>query len=273
MNMRALASALTWVVAVALSAQTVFDPSGHYELETRGFELDSDTYIGPSGTINVERSGRDAIVVQLIVVRGWPSYNMGELTDTTVISNGIAVITTEDDSSCVITLVFDRSGVKVTQVADNLNFACGFGHAVVAEGYYRKIPSGEKARPWYLEEQHDCISPLQHVQARLGRLTAADMDPLVNSFHPACLNNVEYGEWANKLFFEALDEEPKMFTDALERAIEYWQWPYILHTFAHPVNDALSDRIPAIKTELENTDVTNPWLKERLLQALDGDFH
>ena len=45
------------------------------------------------------------------------------------------------DSTCVIKFIFTRKGINVYERAANPNFECGFGHAVTAEGYYRKVSS------------------------------------------------------------------------------------------------------------------------------------
>jgi hypothetical protein len=54
-------------------------------------------------------------------------------------SNGNAVYIPEDDSTCYISFHFKKNGIDVTQSQDNLNFGCGFGHAVFADGYYKRI--------------------------------------------------------------------------------------------------------------------------------------
>jgi hypothetical protein len=46
---------------------------------------------------------------------------------------------TGDDTSCRITFHFTSKGVTVDQAQANPNFGCGFGHAVFADGYYKKV--------------------------------------------------------------------------------------------------------------------------------------
>ena len=79
------------------------------------------------------------------VNKGAPSYNSGSFIDTLIYKNNMAIYTDPViDSSCKITFTFNKSGVLVKEEANDFNSGCGFGHAVVADGFYkiisRKVP-------------------------------------------------------------------------------------------------------------------------------------
>jgi len=61
------------------------------------------------------------------------------------IKNGIAVRTTTDDNSCIITFNFNTAGgITVEEKTKDFNAGCGFGSAVVANGFYKRIVSKGK---------------------------------------------------------------------------------------------------------------------------------
>jgi len=121
---------------------TVFiNPTGTYKLGNRIAEKDGDTY-GYFGEIKVKLLPKSKIAITLFVCKGAPSYNSGTIWDTLTFKNSKALCTTpDDDSTCKITFRFKKNGVSVDQQQANLNFGCGFGHGVFADGYYRKISS------------------------------------------------------------------------------------------------------------------------------------
>jgi hypothetical protein len=45
------------------------------------------------------------------------------------------------DTSCKITFDFGKKGVLVNEETEDFNSGCGFGHAVVADGFYKKTSS------------------------------------------------------------------------------------------------------------------------------------
>lgn len=49
----------------------------------------------------------------------------------------------EIDSTCRIQFTFTSKGVTVIEQTADFNFGCGFGHAVVADGFFKKV-SGEQ---------------------------------------------------------------------------------------------------------------------------------
>ena len=71
---------------------------------------------------------------------GATSYNSGEFVDTMLYDGKTCVNRKmDDDRSCKIRFVFSARGVRVSQQSDDANFGCGFGHAVYADGFYRKL--------------------------------------------------------------------------------------------------------------------------------------
>ncbi|HMC99294.1 MAG TPA: hypothetical protein VKH37_04045 [Ferruginibacter sp.] len=116
------------------------NPTGSYKLNVKTITKGEDTY-GYFGDIKVKRLNNSKIVLTLFVCKGAPSYNSGSIWDTLEFKNNKAVYFTEDDTTCRITFTFNQRGVSVEQQAASPNFACGFGHAVDAYGYYRKTSS------------------------------------------------------------------------------------------------------------------------------------
>lgn len=124
------------------------DPTGTYTLRSVTEERDGDVY-GYSGTIQVKQLDKHTVVMTFEINKGAPSYNMGMFVDTLEL-NGNKVLYTvpESDSSCRITFRFSKKGVKVVEETDNYNFGCGFGHAVVADGYYDKTDHEVPVLTW-----------------------------------------------------------------------------------------------------------------------------
>jgi hypothetical protein len=117
----------------------VINPTGYYSLDTKTTVKDGDTY-GYFGTVKVKEVDSNRIFVNFYVCKGAPSYNSGSFEDNLLYKNGIAVHTTTDDASCIITFNFNTAGgVTVEEKTKDLNSGCGFGHAVVANGFYKKI--------------------------------------------------------------------------------------------------------------------------------------
>jgi hypothetical protein len=94
------------------------------------------------GEIQVKQIDSDRIAMTFVINKGAPSYNSGSFMDTLIVENKVAVYRTPQfDKSCKITFSFDRKGVRVNEETEDFNSGCGFGHAVVAKGYFRKISS------------------------------------------------------------------------------------------------------------------------------------
>ena len=119
--------------------KTYIDPTGTYKLESRTKKKGVDIY-GYAGQIQVKKLTSDKIVMTFEVNRGAPSYNSGSFVDTLTYKNNKALYTVpEMDASCKITFDFDKKGVLVKEQTEDFNSGCGFGHAVVADGFYRKM--------------------------------------------------------------------------------------------------------------------------------------
>jgi hypothetical protein len=108
-----------------------FNPTGTYKMGSK---------TGYNGTIRVKLINRDTIVMSLYVCIGPPNYNSGSFVDTLVYQNHRAVYHhAESDTTCRIIFSFTGKEVSVEQVQPDPNSGCGFGHAVFADGYYKKV--------------------------------------------------------------------------------------------------------------------------------------
>jgi hypothetical protein len=122
-------------------ATTFINPTGSYKLDSETEIKDGDTY-GYFGEINVKLLKNSKIALTLFVCKGAPSYNSGTIWDTLNYRNNISIYKTpEDDSTCKIVLTFKKSGITIEQHQADLNFGCGFGHGVFADGFYKKTSS------------------------------------------------------------------------------------------------------------------------------------
>jgi hypothetical protein len=74
---------------------------------------------------------------QLQLWRGAPSFNMGFLEGRLTIEGGRATWRSPD-GACAIAFAFARETVVLKQERGD-DAACGFGHAVSADGTYRRI--------------------------------------------------------------------------------------------------------------------------------------
>jgi len=115
-----------------------FNPTGTYKLNKKTYIRHGDTY-GYKGSIRVKLINPGRIAVSLYICIGAPSYNSGTLVDTLLYRHHRAVYHHEDDTSCRITFYFTDKGVTVNQIRPNLYSGCGFGIAVFADGYYKKM--------------------------------------------------------------------------------------------------------------------------------------
>jgi uncharacterized protein YecT (DUF1311 family) len=113
------------------------EPTGYYEIGKNEADKDGEIY-GMFGTVKVKKIDNSRISIHLFACKGAPSYNSGTAIDTIEIKDNIAIYTTEDDPTCRIILTFSNLGVMVEQFDEDPNFACGFGHAVDAYGFYKR---------------------------------------------------------------------------------------------------------------------------------------
>ena len=119
------------------------DPTGTYDLESETRKDGGDIY-GYFGQIQVKRLTEKQIVMTFMVNKGAPSYNSGSFVDTLAYKDNNAIYTAPGfDPSCKITFDFTKNGVTVKEETDNCNFGCGFGHAVVADGFFKRTSSNE----------------------------------------------------------------------------------------------------------------------------------
>lgn len=141
----------TWlipVIAVICSANTkaqtatpFINPAGYYSLDSKTVAKNGDTY-GYFGTLKIQQVDSARIFVDLYVCKGAPGYNTGTLQDTLLYKNDIAVHTTPDDNTCVITFNFNiAGGVEVDEKTRDTASGCGLGHGVTASGFYKRIIS------------------------------------------------------------------------------------------------------------------------------------
>ena len=96
---------------------------------------------GYFGDLKVKLLNDSTIAVTLYVCKGAPSYNSGILWDTIVLKKNTAIYIPKDETTCKITFLFKNNGIIVTQKQSNLNFGCGFGQGVFADGFYKKVSS------------------------------------------------------------------------------------------------------------------------------------
>jgi hypothetical protein len=117
------------------------NPTGRYELESDTERIGEDRY-GYSGEIRVKLLEGNRIAVGFYIDKGAPSYNSGSFLDTLAYDDSIAVYRPlEDDSTCALSLLFSKKGVLSTEQTADYNSGCGFGYAVVANGFFKKISS------------------------------------------------------------------------------------------------------------------------------------
>jgi hypothetical protein len=142
MKQRLLILTSTILLAGFAYQKIYIDPTGTYKLESKTKKKGVDTY-GYTGQIQVKKLTSERIVMTFEVNKGAPSYNSGSFVDTLTYNNNKAVYTVSGNGrylqTCKITFDFDKKGVLVKEETKDLNSGCGFGHAVVADGFYRKM--------------------------------------------------------------------------------------------------------------------------------------
>ncbi len=116
------------------------DPTGIYKLDSKTTKKNGETY-GYFGDMKVIVVDSARILINFYVCKGAPSYNSGSFIDTLKYLGNVALYygDTISDSTCKMTMAFNNAGVDVDLKSENPNFACGFGHAVDSQGYYKKI--------------------------------------------------------------------------------------------------------------------------------------
>jgi hypothetical protein len=130
------------ILLTSFTIQTFYiDPTGTYQLDSKTRKKNGEVY-GYSGKIQVKKLSSDKIVITFEVNKGAPSYNSGSFVDTLNYKDNKAIYTDpKSDTTCKITFAFDKKGVTVKEETADYNSGCGFGHAVVADGFYKRISS------------------------------------------------------------------------------------------------------------------------------------
>jgi hypothetical protein len=110
-----------------------FDPSGIYTYDS--IANGNTVYFGE---IRIKKYLGQKYIMTFFICKGEPSYNSGSFIDTIEFASNLFKYTTVDDTSCLTIFNVSDSGLVVNEKTDNYNFGCGFGHAVVAHGFFRK---------------------------------------------------------------------------------------------------------------------------------------
>lgn len=127
-----------------INAQTKYiNPTGEYKLKSKIKKKEGDIY-GYSGYIQVKKLNTHKILIRFEVNKGAPSYNSGSFVDTLDYENNLSIYTNKEiDTTCKMIFYFRKDGILVKEQTADYNFGCGFGHAVVADGFYKKISNKE----------------------------------------------------------------------------------------------------------------------------------
>jgi hypothetical protein len=122
--------------------QTAMNVTGTYRFEGKTYQKGEDTY-GYFGSIRVKQLEKNKIAVSFFICKGAKSYSSGSFLDTLELKESSAVYKTDCDSNCTILFKFTNNGVAtIHKDADgDYNFSCCFGHAVIANGFFRKQSS------------------------------------------------------------------------------------------------------------------------------------
>jgi hypothetical protein len=116
------------------------NPTGSYEFNGKTVKKGGETF-GYFGNAKVLLLDSQRIVVKFYICKGAPSYNSGSFLDTLAYERNSAVYRgdVEVDSTCRLSFKFFPTKMFVKLYSVNPNFACGFGHAVDAYGYFRRV--------------------------------------------------------------------------------------------------------------------------------------
>jgi hypothetical protein len=127
------------------------DPTGTYALASDTTHQDGEVY-GLYGDIRVALIDSGHIGISFGLSNGAPAYNSGSFEDTLDYNGHYAEY--RYDSNCVVRFGFSRGGVWASQHSDDNDFRCGFGHGVVADGYFDKVSSEcPEIKPWWHYEE------------------------------------------------------------------------------------------------------------------------
>jgi hypothetical protein len=139
-----------WTHPAKGQTSVLINPTGVYKYSGKTYTKNGDTY-GYFGTIKVSQLDQNKVLVNFYVCKGAPSYNSGSFIDTLTYINNQSVYrgdTTMIEGTCKLNFKFTSKGIYAELFSDYPNTACGFGHAVDAQGYYKKrkgkIPTKEE---------------------------------------------------------------------------------------------------------------------------------
>jgi len=136
---RLIQVALLTVVLSITYGQTTIDATGIYKYKGKTSVVNGQVFGPYSGIISVKKVTDTSIAMSFFICKGAPSFNNGSFEDTLSYHNNLAVYTVPNiDSSCNITFHFKNKSVVVKENAADYNSGCGFGHAVVADGIFKK---------------------------------------------------------------------------------------------------------------------------------------
>ncbi len=134
-------SIYTLILSAGNFQNDIINPTGTYILQSETTKVGNE-YYGYFGLIQVKNLSNKKIVMIFSINKGAPSYNSGMFVDTLHYQNNLATFTMPSvDASCSITFNFTAEGVTVKEKTKDFKSGCGFGHAVVADGYFKKVSS------------------------------------------------------------------------------------------------------------------------------------
>lgn len=141
-----LIAMLAFNVGLASTKNTI-DPTGTYELVEVNNKTGKDLHI--LGDIRVKKVAPNRIKMAFEITMPAPAYNQGRFKKNLKYRSNRAVFTDEHDKSCRVTFVFSEKTVVVDEETADFNNGCGFGHAVVAKGTFKKTSNKPPVFPNY----------------------------------------------------------------------------------------------------------------------------
>src|ERR1700754_414505 len=117
------------------------NPTGIFNYDGKTVKKNGDTY-GYFGTIKVLQIDSNRILMNFFICKGAPSYNSGSFTDTLHYTNNTCVYrgdTTFANTTCRLVFKFSLKGINAELFSEFPNSACGFGHAVDAYGFFKRM--------------------------------------------------------------------------------------------------------------------------------------
>ena len=95
---------------------------------------------GPNGQVIIYTESNESVLFYISISRGAPSYNSGSLYDRITIKNRIGTFYKKyefEEHGCKWTFVFSYDTLTIKTI--DLNYGCGFGGNVIADGIYKKV--------------------------------------------------------------------------------------------------------------------------------------